>query len=60
MYNSHRQPHAASDRLNDILDQLRQEFNQSAGRAGEYEQQRKLCLMSVACRTQNPELSVVM
>jgi hypothetical protein len=43
MYNSHthRGTHPANARLNDLLDQVRQEFDTQNGRAGEYENQRK-------------------
>jgi hypothetical protein len=43
MYNSHthRGTHPANARLNDLLDQVRQEFDTQNGRAGEYESQRK-------------------
>lgn len=45
MYNSHRgmvppPAQATPNRLNDLLEQIRQEFEQSSGRAIEYEGQR--------------------
>jgi hypothetical protein len=43
MYNSHahRSTHPVNARLNDLLEQVRQEFDTQNGRAGEYENQRK-------------------
>lgn len=52
MYNSHRgimptQP--ANNRLAELLDGVRQEFDAQAGRATEYEQQRKSFVTTLAC-----------
>jgi glucose repression regulatory protein TUP1 len=46
MYNAHRPgigpgPNPPNNRLAELLDQVRQEFDNQAGRAGDYEQQRK-------------------
>ena len=44
MYNSHRgmaQPPAPGGRLQELLDQVRQEFEQQAGRSNEHEHQCK-------------------
>lgn len=43
MYNAHRGmvPGAPNNRLAELLEQVRQEFEAEAGRAGDYERQRK-------------------
>jgi len=52
MYNSHRgimptQP--TNNRLAELLDGVRQEFDVQAGRANDYEQQRKSTLIMLTC-----------
>jgi hypothetical protein len=50
MYNSHRGmvPAAPNTRLTELLEQVRAEFDAQAGRAGEYENQRKFAHFLVA------------
>lgn len=41
MYNAHRAMAASSGRLNELLDQIRNEFESQTNRSGEYENQSK-------------------
>lgn len=65
MYNAHRGmvPGAQPNRLQELLDQIRQEFENEAGRAGEMERQREFapapfCRCTCICRPEYPDASL--